>query len=151
MPTISGFSPVFSTPIEQAKANCERRLDPPSSPKTYMTTKGSRQLVTFIHCTLSAHLSAVGATINRVADALQLQLLKGAQQYSWGAWKEGNHTSDPDQIWLKEKEAAKLESRCGPLTHPREPQSRTCQDIQHPINLQEKHPCFHQHMAKRQT
>lgn len=83
MPTISGFSPVFSTPrlapIEQAEANFERGLDPPSSPKTYMTSKGSRQLVTFIHYTLSVHFSAVGATVNRVADALQLQLLKGAR------------------------------------------------------------------------
>lgn len=57
-------------------------LATPSSLTFDMTARDSRQLVTFIHCTLSVHFSVVEATVNRVADALQLQLLKGAQQHS---------------------------------------------------------------------
>lgn len=125
MPTVSGSSPALTprlAPTEQAEADFESGLDPPSSLTPDMTSRVSRQLVPFIHCTLSVHFSAVGATVNRVADALQLQLLKGAQQHSRGAWKEGNNTSGSYQIWLKEKEGAKLGSWCGPLTHPREPE-----------------------------
>lgn len=140
MPTVSGFSPVFSTLKPQ-----ESKL------KQILPARDTRQLVTYPWHTESLRFPAAGATVNRVAGgALQLQLPKRAQTRSQGAWKEGNHTSGPDQIWFKEKEGAKRGSRSDPLTHPREPQSGTCQDIQHPINLQEKHPCFRQHKARRQ-
>lgn len=71
--------------------------------------------------------------------------LRGPKQQHPGAWEEGNHTSDSDQIWFKKKEGAKLGLGSHPLIHPREPQSRTHLQTRHTSNLQEKYPCFHQH------
>lgn len=85
------------------------------------------------------------------ADSLQRKGPQGSQQRSPGAWEEGNHTSDPDQIWFRLKEGAEQGSGSNPLTHPREPQSRTCLQTQHPMNLQEKYPSTHREETNFKT